>query len=165
VFTGTVLSGIRHRPSVVVMILRGFAQGVPTQHLADELDLDYSGAQLEWRHRLQESALRTLAGREKLSDPEAEADELFLWRRRENIKHARTVHRRDQAMRETHSHLSKSEVSVAARPRRAPRRATRGVANAGRRYLSGGPGSTVGKPIKTRLEVNANPYRWQPEIS
>ena len=64
----------------VVMILRGFAQGVPTQHLADELDLDYSEAQLEWRHRLQESALDThLPG--KLSDPQAEADELFLWRR------------------------------------------------------------------------------------
>jgi hypothetical protein len=88
VFTGTVLSAIRHRPSVVVMILRGLAQGVPTQHLANELDLDYSGAHLEWRHRLQESALRVglenaREGREKLSDPEAEADELFLWRRRE----------------------------------------------------------------------------------
>ena len=76
VFTGTVLSGIRHDCSTIVMILRGFAQGVPTQHLADELGLDYSGAQLEWRHRLQESALDTpLPG--KLSDPEAEADELF----------------------------------------------------------------------------------------
>jgi transposase-like protein len=75
-FTGTVLSGIRHRPSVIVMILRGFAQGVPTQHLADELDLDYSGAQLEWRHRLQASALESHLP-EKLSDTEAEADELF----------------------------------------------------------------------------------------
>jgi transposase-like protein len=75
VFTGTVLSGIRHDCSTIVMILRGFAQGVPTQHLADELGLDYSML-LEWRHRLQESALDThLPG--KLSDPEAEADELF----------------------------------------------------------------------------------------
>jgi hypothetical protein len=79
VFTGTVLSGIRHDCSTVVMILRGFAQGVPTQHLADELDLDYPML-LEWRYRLQESALDThLPG--KLSDPQAEADELFLWRR------------------------------------------------------------------------------------
>jgi len=74
-FTGTVLSGIRHDCSVIVMILRGFAQGTPTQHLADELGLDYSML-LEWRHRLQETVLGTqLEG--KLSDPEAEADELF----------------------------------------------------------------------------------------
>ena len=85
-FTGTVLSGIRHdcstttvRPrlfdhdcSTIVLILRGFAQGVPTQHLADELDLDYSML-LTWRHRLQASALEGRAG-EKLSDAEAEAD-------------------------------------------------------------------------------------------
>jgi transposase-like protein len=56
VFTGTVLSGIRHDCPTIVMILRGFAQGVPTQHLSDELDLDYSML-LQWRHRLQASAL------------------------------------------------------------------------------------------------------------
>jgi transposase-like protein len=75
VFTGTVLSGIRHDCPTIVMILRGFAQGVPTQHLSDELDLDYSML-LEWRHRLQASALEGRA-REKLSDAEAEADEMF----------------------------------------------------------------------------------------
>lgn len=75
VFTGTVLSGIRHDCSTLVMILRGFAQGVPTQHLADELELDYSML-LEWRHRLQESALASGAPA-KLADPEAEADEMF----------------------------------------------------------------------------------------
>ena len=75
VFTGTVLSGIRHDCSTIVLILRGFAQGVPTQHLADELDLDYSML-LTWRHRLQASALEGRAG-EKLSDAEAEADEMF----------------------------------------------------------------------------------------
>lgn len=75
VFTDTVLSGIRHDCSTIVMILRGFAQGVPTQHLSEELALDYSML-LQWRHRLQESMLENHV-QEQLAEAEAEADELF----------------------------------------------------------------------------------------
>jgi hypothetical protein len=71
-FTGTVLCGMRHDPSVIVSILRGFAQGTPTLHLADELGLDYSML-LEWRHRLQDSALEASLSRQSAASGDAEA--------------------------------------------------------------------------------------------
>jgi hypothetical protein len=40
VFTGTALHGAKRRPRELVLILRGFAQGVPTAQLARELGCD-----------------------------------------------------------------------------------------------------------------------------
>ena len=51
-FTHTVLKGIRWPCSTVVLMLRGFAQGTPTQHLAQELGVERAQL-LCWRHRVQ----------------------------------------------------------------------------------------------------------------
>jgi transposase-like protein len=40
-FTGTDWRGTRYDCRTIVLVLRGFAQGVPTLHLAEELNLDY----------------------------------------------------------------------------------------------------------------------------
>ena len=56
-FTGTALRGAQRRPSELVLIVRGFAQGVPTAQLARELDCDRSEL-LNLRHRLQDRAYR-----------------------------------------------------------------------------------------------------------
>lgn len=56
VFTGTVWSGTQYDCATVVLVMRGFAQGTPTLHLAQELSLDYSTL-LERRHRVQALAL------------------------------------------------------------------------------------------------------------
>jgi transposase-like protein len=50
-FTGTILHGTRRRPSELALIVRGFAQGVPTAQLARELECDRSEL-LELRHQL-----------------------------------------------------------------------------------------------------------------
>lgn len=73
-FTGTLWSGTQYDCATIVLVLRGFAQGVPTLHLADELDLDYSTL-LDRRHRLQQQALDQ--HRAALPDSEVEADEMF----------------------------------------------------------------------------------------
>lgn len=39
ILTGTPLQGVRHPPERLVLILRGFCQGVPTLHLAQELGI------------------------------------------------------------------------------------------------------------------------------
>ena len=74
-FTGTALHGTRRRPGALVLIVRGFAQGVPTAQLARELGCDRSEL-LALRHRLQEAAA---AGRDRarLDDPVVEADEAY----------------------------------------------------------------------------------------
>ena len=74
-FTGTALQGIHYRPSTIILILRGIAQGVPTAQLARELNLD-RGHLLALRHRLQDGAFR-LRPRLPLDDPVVEADELY----------------------------------------------------------------------------------------
>jgi transposase-like protein len=51
-FTGTVWSGSRHTCVQMVLILRGIAQGTPTEHLADELGIDRAQL-LEKRHEIQ----------------------------------------------------------------------------------------------------------------
>ncbi len=51
-FTGTIWTKTHYRCSTIVQILRGIAQGVPTQHLATELGID-RGQLLERRHRIQ----------------------------------------------------------------------------------------------------------------
>lgn len=75
-FSSTSLKGIRYSCNEIVLLLRGFAQGISTNHLAKELKRDYS-CLLEWRHRLQEHAFEN---RETtpLSDAVQESDEVFL---------------------------------------------------------------------------------------
>lgn len=75
IFVGTVLEGTRKSPSQLMLILRGFAQGVSTAQLARELKLERT-ALLEFRHRIQEFASRALDPK-PLPDPVAEADEMF----------------------------------------------------------------------------------------
>jgi transposase-like protein len=74
-FTGTALHGTRRRPSELVLIIRGFAQGVPTAQLARELDCDRSEL-LELRHRLHDLAFRN-RDRMPLDDAVLEADEAY----------------------------------------------------------------------------------------
>jgi hypothetical protein len=49
-FTGTILHGTRRRPRELALIVRGFAQGVPTAQLARKLDCDRAEL-LKLRHR------------------------------------------------------------------------------------------------------------------
>ena len=65
------------------MLLRGFAKGVPTKHLTDEMDLAYPSV-LKRRHRIQEAVqqgervgLPGEAPKKGLPDPEFEADEMY----------------------------------------------------------------------------------------
>jgi transposase-like protein len=51
-FSGTVWSGSRYTCIQMVLMLRGIAQGVPTDHLANELGIDRSHL-LEKRHEIQ----------------------------------------------------------------------------------------------------------------
>jgi transposase-like protein len=74
-FTGTALRGTRRRPSDLMLILRGFAQGVPTAQLARELACDRREL-LRLRHRLPHLAW-LFRGQWRLSDPVAEADEMY----------------------------------------------------------------------------------------
>jgi transposase-like protein len=73
-FTGTALQGLHYRPSTILLIVRGIAQGVSTAQLARELNLD-RGHRLALRHRLQDWAFR-LRHRLPLDDPVVEADEM-----------------------------------------------------------------------------------------
>jgi transposase-like protein len=75
VFTGTALHGTKRRPRELILILRGFAQGVPTAQLARELDCDRSEL-LNLRHRLQDLAFRD-RDITPLDDPVLEADETY----------------------------------------------------------------------------------------
>jgi transposase-like protein len=75
VFTKTVFGGTHYPCSVVVMILRGVAQGVSTSQLSKELELDYSHL-LKLRHQLQENAYQNLVD-PPLADAQTETDELF----------------------------------------------------------------------------------------
>jgi transposase len=74
-FTGTDLEGTHRRPAEIMLILRGFAQGVPTAQLARELGCDRKHL-LELRRRMQGNATRWL-DRNPLGDPVAEADEMY----------------------------------------------------------------------------------------
>lgn len=57
VFTTTLWKGTHYSCRQVVLLVRGFAQGVPTLHLAKELQLDYETV-LTRRHEWQEQALK-----------------------------------------------------------------------------------------------------------
>lgn len=74
-FTDTVWKGTHHPCSVIVRILQGFAQGVPTLHLARELGLDRKHL-LERRHKLQ-GLMSQACIRKPLLDSVVEADEMY----------------------------------------------------------------------------------------
>jgi transposase-like protein len=76
-FTGTDWHKTHFRPSQVVLILRGFAQGRSTAGLARELGCG-RGHLLERRHRMQARALAAAeAGATPLPDGTVEADEAY----------------------------------------------------------------------------------------
>jgi len=58
---GTLWRGTHYACRQIVLILRGFAQGVPTLHLAKEWKVDYETL-LTRRHRWQEQALKKNRG-------------------------------------------------------------------------------------------------------
>jgi transposase-like protein len=74
-FTGTSLQGTHRRPSQLLMIVRGVAQGTPTAQLARELGCDRKEL-LILRHRLQDRA-RIGLDRNPLDDDTVEADEMY----------------------------------------------------------------------------------------
>lgn len=74
-FSGTEWQGTHHSCSVIVRILQGIAQGVPTLHLAQELGIDRKHL-LERRHEIQDF-LAKACPREPLPDAVVEADELY----------------------------------------------------------------------------------------
>ena len=74
-YTGTGLHETKRRPVELVLIVRGFARGVPTAQLARKLGCDRSEL-LDFRHRLQEAAGRSL-DRAPLGDRVVESDEAY----------------------------------------------------------------------------------------
>ena len=84
-FTGTSLEGTHRRPAEVMLILRGFAQGVPTAQLARELGCDRKHL-LELRRRMQDNATRWL-DRNPLDDAVVEADEMYQNAGEKGISH------------------------------------------------------------------------------
>src|SRR5512135_847105 len=74
-FTGTSLQGTHRRPSPLLMILRGVAQGPPTAQMARALGCARKEL-LALRHRLQERA-RLHLDRNPLDDDVVEADEMY----------------------------------------------------------------------------------------
>jgi transposase len=85
-FTNSVWAG-SHYPCVsIVLVMRGFVQGVPTRQLADELGLDY-GTLLERRHRVQQLG-QAHQPTYLLPDAVTEADEMFQNAGEKGEKHA-----------------------------------------------------------------------------
>lgn len=74
-FTGTCWAGTHYSCAKIILIMRGFAQGIPTLHLAKELECNY-GTLLKYRHEMQEAAS---LGRDRspLPDTVTEGDEMF----------------------------------------------------------------------------------------
>lgn len=75
VFTGTIFEYTHFRCSEVILILRGFLQGVSTNQLSRELDCDYQNL-LELRHKFMETGYSNL-NRTALKDLITETDEMF----------------------------------------------------------------------------------------
>jgi transposase len=84
-FTGTPLAGTHRAPAEIVLILRGFAQGVPTAQLARELGCDRKHL-LELRHLMQDDAARWL-DRNPLGDDVVEGDEMYQNAGEKGIEH------------------------------------------------------------------------------
>ncbi len=74
-FTGTQSQGTHLNPAQILLILRGFAQGVPTAKLARELAISRQHL-LKLRHRIQVNALDA-ADHSTLPEDQAEADEMY----------------------------------------------------------------------------------------
>ena len=74
-FTGTVLDATDKRPATILLLLRGFAQGVPTAKLARELALSRPALH-EFRKRVQREA-RLAFPATPLPDPVTESDEMY----------------------------------------------------------------------------------------
>ncbi len=74
-FTGTIWSGTHYDCKTIVLVMRGFVQGIPTLQLAQELGLDY-GTLLKRRHQVQRLALENKPT-DPLPDAETEGDEMF----------------------------------------------------------------------------------------
>jgi transposase-like protein len=74
-FTYTAFHKMQYRPSRLVLILRGIAQGTPTARLARELGVSRTHL-LGIRHRLQDNAL-THRDASPLGDDRVEADEMY----------------------------------------------------------------------------------------
>lgn len=74
-FTGTIWSGTRYSCATIVLIMRGIVQGIPTEHLAEELGVDRSHL-LKLRHQIQELAMSCLPS-SPLSDTQTESDEMY----------------------------------------------------------------------------------------
>src|SRR3954454_6998167 len=72
---GTIFQGTHWRPAQMVLILRGFTQGVSTAQLARELSCSRRHL-LDLRHRYQAKA-RSNLDRKPLEDAHVEADEMF----------------------------------------------------------------------------------------
>jgi transposase len=75
VFTNSEWAGTHYSCITIVLVMRGFVQGVPTLQLADELELDYETL-LARRHRLQHLGLAHKPT-DPLPDEVTEADEMF----------------------------------------------------------------------------------------
>ncbi len=88
-FTGTAWSGTHYGCVTIVLLLRGFAQGIPTLQLVDELELDYE-AVLNRRHALQQLALDHKPTA-PLTDAITEADEMFQNAGEKGEKHAESA--------------------------------------------------------------------------
>lgn len=75
-WAATALAGTHHRPSVLVLVLRGFLQGTPTAQLARELGLDRKRL-LGLRHELQGFVQAHQRDGPPLADGVCEADEMY----------------------------------------------------------------------------------------
>lgn len=81
VFTNTLWRGTHYSCRQVVLLVRGFAQGVPTLHLAKELKLDYETV-LTRRHSWQEQALKKSPAPVNRSSNGSGRDVSEYWRKR-----------------------------------------------------------------------------------
>jgi transposase len=86
IFTDTIWSGSRYSCVTIVLSIRGVVQGVPTQHLAEELGIDRSHL-LKRRHEIQQWAKERLPC-SALADSETEADEMYQNAGEKGDKHA-----------------------------------------------------------------------------
>ena len=85
-FTHSIWAGTHYALPVVVLLMRGFTQGIPTLQLAEELELDYETL-LNRRHQIQQLGLAHKLT-EPLPDAVTEADEMFQNAGEKGDKHA-----------------------------------------------------------------------------
>ena len=74
-FTDTIWNGTRYSCATIISIMRGVVQGIPTEHLAEEIGIDCSHL-LELRHEIQKLAMLSLPA-SPLSDTHTESDEMY----------------------------------------------------------------------------------------